>query len=256
MAISAAVNTDAAAGTSSSKDSPVVGILIDSAADDDLRRKRLYAGDVFVYKARPATLALCELARKILKAAFHPLHPRTAQHQLPVEKFAAILAEAKPAFIHDPMCKTLLPKILQDVGCDPEKTYFDVPRMRTSTCDGYLTSGIAYAFHPHRDVWYSAPMCQINWWLPVYDIEPENGMAFHPGYWSRGVENSSHTYNYAEWNKTNRHNAAQHVGRDTRVQPKANEEFDLSANFSIVTEVGGMTAFAGAQRSCPETWCN
>jgi len=28
----------------------------------------------------------------------------------------------------------------------------DTPRMRTSTFDDYLTSGIAYAFHPRRDI--------------------------------------------------------------------------------------------------------
>ena len=52
----------------------------------------------------------------------------------------------------------------------------------------YLTSGISYAFHPHRDTWYSAPFCQINWWIPVYEIVPENVMAFHPRYWTQPVK--------------------------------------------------------------------
>jgi hypothetical protein len=29
--------------------------------------------------------------------------------------------------------------------------------MRSATAHEYLTTGIAYAFHPHRDTWYSAP---------------------------------------------------------------------------------------------------
>ena len=70
----------------------------------------------------------------------------------------------------------------------PPATYFDGPRMRTATSDGYLTSGIAYAFHPHRDTWYSAPFCQINWWIPIYDIEPVNALAFHPRYWSHPAQ--------------------------------------------------------------------
>src|SRR6185295_18161567 len=105
--------------------------------------------------------------------------------------------------------------ILKDLHCDLESTYFDVPRLRTATSDNYLTTGIAYAFHPHRDTWYSAPLCQVNWWLPVYDLESDRSMAFHPTYWSRGVRNSSRTYNYAEWNRTSRFNAAQHVKQDT-----------------------------------------
>jgi hypothetical protein len=70
----------------------------------------------------------------------------------------------------------------QEFRCDLEKTYFDVPRLRTSTAGGYLTSEIAYAFHPHCDTWYSAPQCQTNWWFPVYEIELSNGTAFHPRY--------------------------------------------------------------------------
>ena len=34
--------------------------------------------------------------------------------------------------------------------------------LRTSTSDDYLTSGISYSFHPHRDTWYSAPFSQLR----------------------------------------------------------------------------------------------
>ena len=74
--------------------------------------------------------------------------------------------------------------------------------MRTSTSDAYLTSGIAYAFHPHRDTWYSAPFSQLNWWIPIYpSCNPSNVMAFHPQHWSNPVRNGSRRYNYYEWNQ-------------------------------------------------------
>ncbi len=37
-----------------------------------------------------------------------------------------------------------------------------------------LIGGIAYAFHAHRDTWYSAPMCQINWWIPIFEVNGGN----------------------------------------------------------------------------------
>ncbi|HEY7419191.1 MAG TPA: hypothetical protein VH593_28670, partial [Ktedonobacteraceae bacterium] len=55
----------------------------------------------------------------------------------------------------------------------------------------YLRSGIAYPLHPHRDTWYASPLCQQNWWLPIYDIDPQNCMAFSPRYWNQGVRNGS-----------------------------------------------------------------
>ena len=224
-----------------------MNILMNPQLTDDERRESLYAGDLIVLQANEASLRLCALAREMLQDAFAPHPPEKAQYSLPVERYVEILAELKPAFIHHPECKELLPRILAAYGCDLEKTYFDVPRLRTSTADGYLTSGIAYAFHPHRDTWYSAPQCQVNWWIPVYDITCANGMAFYPKYFSGSVKNSSRTYNYYRWNEESRAQAAQQIGKDTRVQPRAEEAVDLTGHVQLITEVGGMTVFSGAQ---------
>lgn len=222
-------------------------VFVDSLLSDDERRRRLYQGELFVYSPCPSAVGLCDLAREMVERAFHPFDPRDAQHHLPVEQYAAILADLKPGFIHHPKSKQLIQRILTELGCDPSKTYFDVPRLRTATSDDYLTSGIAYAFHPHRDTWYSAPQCQLNWWFPVYDIEPENAMAFHPRYWSQPVRNGSRDYNYYRWNKENRASAAQHIKADTRVQPRPEEPIDLNPQIRIVARVGGVLVFSAAQ---------
>lgn len=225
----------------------MINIHVDSDTTDDERRQDLYRGDLFLYQPSDVTRELCDLAHRMAAEAFHPYDPRVAQYHMPVERFAAILAELKPAFIHHPACKRLLPKILAASGCDLTQTYFDVPRLRTSTADNYLTTGIAFAFHPHRDTWFSAPQCQINWWLPIYDMPRDSGMAFHPQHWSGPVRNSSAVYNYAEWNRTSRHNAAKHIGTDTRVQPEPLEPVDLSTQFTLAPAAGGLIVFSAAQ---------
>lgn len=222
-------------------------IFLDTTASDEIRRQRLYEGQLFVYGPRPSSLALCNFAREMAEEAFRPHDPREAQHHLPVERFAAILAELKPKFIHHPKSKQLIQALLSEVGCDLEKTYFDVPRLRTSTHAGYLTSGISYAFHPHRDTWYSAPFCQINWWLPIYEVQPENIMAFHPRYWTQPVKNGSQDYNYGEWNRTSRKIAAQQIGTDTRKQPRPEEPMELDPQIRVVCPPGGILLFSAAQ---------
>jgi hypothetical protein len=219
----------------------------DSTMTDDARRDEIYRGHIFLYSPRPAAMEICAFARELAEAAFAPLDPRMAQHELPVERFAAILAELKPRFIHHPRSKHLVGRLLTELGCDSAETYFDVPRLRTSTSDGYLDTGISYAFHPHRDTWYSAPQCQINWWLPVYDVVPDNIMALHTTYWDRGVRNSSRDYNYMEWNRTSRLTAALHIGKDPRKQPTAEEPVDIDHHIRIVPPVGGVLVFSGAQ---------
>ena len=73
------------------------------------------------------------------KEVFTPHEPCEAQHRIPVGQFGKILTDLKPRFIHHPECKRLLPELLRELGCDLDKTYFEVPRLRTSTsAQGYL----------------------------------------------------------------------------------------------------------------------
>ncbi len=223
-----------------------MNVYFDSSMDDRERRTRLYQGSLFVYSPVPGALELTTLAREMVEEAFHPFDPRKVQDHLPVEKCVEILAGLKPRFIHHPKSKECIRRMLAELGCDLEKTYFDVPRLRTAFPGDYLSSGIAYAFHPHRDTWYSAPMCQLNWWMPVFDIEPDNSMAFHPRYWDQPVRNSSDTYNYYEWNRVNRKSAAEHIKTDTRVQPHALDPLELDPQVRILAKVGGAMIFSGA----------
>jgi ectoine hydroxylase-related dioxygenase (phytanoyl-CoA dioxygenase family) len=181
------------------------------------------------------------------EAAFAPHAPQEAQHTIPVEDFVAILTDLKPRFIHHPRCKELIREVLDSVQCDLNDIHFDVPRLRTATSGGYLNSGIAYAFKPHRDTWYSPPMCQLNWWLPIYDIASENCLAFHPRYWSRAVKNGSRDYNYYAWNAQSRANAASHIKSDTRKQPHAEEPLELEPQVRVVCPAGGLIIFSAAQ---------
>ncbi len=224
-----------------------MNIFFDSQLDDAKRRQELYRGSLLVYSPSPSAVKLCEFARGLVEEAFHPHDPRTIHENMPVERCVEILASLKPKFIHHPTSKELIQGMLAERGCDPEKTYFDVPRLRTAFPSDYLSSGIAYAFHPHRDTWYSAPNSQINWWMPIYEIFPENSMAFHPRYWDESVRNSSNTYNYYTWNRNSRQNAAQHIKSDTREQPRPLVPLEPDPQVRVLARVGGALLFSAAQ---------
>ena len=122
-----------------------------------MRRQRLYDGQLFVYKATPNSAALCAFARQLIEQAFDGLDPRTAQFHMEVERYVDIVAPLKPQFIHHPESKRLIQGILADLRCDLEKTYLDVPRLRMVTSNAYLTSGVGYAHHAHRDTHGTPP---------------------------------------------------------------------------------------------------
>jgi hypothetical protein len=222
-------------------------VYFESELDDNARREQLYSGGVFVFAPRASTAALCNFARNMIEEAFNHRDPRTAQYSMPVEEFVAICAELKPRFIHHPLTLQLLKKVVAEFGCDLDATYIDVPRLRMVTHGGYLTSGVGYAHHPHRDTWYSAPMCQLNWWLPIYPFDATSSMAFHPRYWDEPIKNGSSEFNYYQWNADGRKNAAKHITSDTRRQPHAEQPLELEPQLRVVCPVGGMVLFSAAQ---------
>ncbi|HET7106179.1 MAG TPA: hypothetical protein VFI38_05165 [Candidatus Acidoferrum sp.] len=223
-----------------------MNIFFDSKLSDDARRMELYRGSIFVHSPSPSALKLCGLAQKLIEESFHPFEPLKVHTHIPAERSAEILAEMKPKFIHHPESKAYIQGLLSELGCDLSQTYFDVPRIRTAFPGDYLKSGIAYAFHPHRDTWYSAPYCQINWWIPVYDVSSENCMAIHPHYFDRPIKNGSREYNYHKWNLESRQNAAKHIKVDTRVQPRPEEPIELDPQFRLISKIGGVYQFSAA----------
>jgi len=231
-------------------------VLFDAPITDDERRAGLYAGRIYVHSATTATRAFIAFAADLIREAFHPLDPERAQFELSVERFAEILGALKPRFIHHPDSKRHVAAVLASYGCDLDEVYFDVPRLRSSTSHNFLTTGIAYAWHPHRDTWYSAPPCQLNWWSPVFALASENAMAFHPRYWGTPIANSSHEYNYYLWNQQHRGgHVAQYVKTDPRPLPRATEPVELEPQLRLLPPPAGMLMFSGAHlhSSVPNT---
>ena len=221
-------------------------VHFDAEMNDEERRQRLYAGDIFIYSSTPATRELIALAREMLETAFAPHDPRFLHRVMTAEQVNDVLKVLKPKFIHHPECKRLIKAIMEERGIDLDKLYFDVPRMRSAYPEDFFNSGIAYAFHPHRDTWYSAPMCQLNWWIPIYPLHAENCMGFYPRYFDEAIANNSDIYNYYEWNEKSRAQASQHVKSDTREQPKAQQAVE-PVTVRFMPPPGGIVLFSGAQ---------
>ena len=118
--------------------------------------------------------------------------------------------------------------------------------MRTSPNNKYLITGLAYSFQAHRDTWFSAPLNQLNWWLPIFEIKQENCLAFHPNYWNKAVKNGSLDYNCYDWYAEGRR-LTETKQNDTRKRPEPLESMDMSQQVRIICNVGGIILFSGAQ---------
>ncbi len=223
----------------------MTGIYLDHEMTDSGRREVLFRGDFALYGARESSTALAGHARAMIVEAFDPHPPEHAQDLLDVPSFIERVGPLKARFTNDDHTKELVSATLFDLGCDLERTYFDVPRLRVVPCGGYLTSGVSYAYKAHRDIWYSSPAAQLNYWIPVSPVVPTRAMVMYPTHFSKAVPNSSAGFDYGEWCRVGRQQAAQQIGEDTRKHPLPLEPVDLSdEELRIAPTTGGLLMFS------------
>lgn len=213
-------------------------IYFDSPAQDEVRRQRLYQGQLFVFSPRPSVTALCQLARNLLEAALGSPIPPSIEDSLPVEEFLAAESSLKQQIMHHPQTRLLIQSLLQEFGCDLDTTYFDLPQLRIMPYRGYLPNGEGLFHDPHRDTWYAAPQCLINWWIPIYDFASESALAFHPLYWQQPAQNDSEQFNQGQDYKTNFREAE---------FPHPTEQVVIEPEVRVVCPASGIILFSGAQ---------
>jgi hypothetical protein len=208
-------------------------------------RQNVYEGHVVVLTALPSVREFVEYTRDQLVDLFNPCDPEHAHEHIDVVEMAKVLGSWKPGFIHSPRSKDLVCNIIRETGFSPEGTHYDVPKPRTSFPTDHLTTGIAYAFPWHRDVWYGAPRQQINWWLPVFAVREDNSMRFDLQSFDRAVPNSSGEFDYYENNTARLHTASQ-VSGERQVRPAALNHA-AADELVVVPAPGAVMLFSGAQ---------
>ena len=214
-------------------------VLVNPSCSNLVLRESLYAGDVVLFTELPAVAELVAHTREELNGLFDGQDPIHVHETLSPENLAAILSKWKPAFMRLDRSMTLARQIIEQCGFDPETTHFDLLKPRTSYPVGHLTTGIAYAFPWHRDTWYAAAPQQINLWLPIWEPQRNNAMAFDPMAFGKKVPNNSVDFDYYRRN-VERGSLDKVVKKDTRAQPGAidwnpeNEDIYLPSPGSIL----------------------
>jgi hypothetical protein len=224
----------------------MVGIILNHRSSDLDRRGLLFGGDYLVQSASVATLALAAHAQTMIRDAFSPMNPESAQDGIEVAQFIERVAPLKTAFTNNLRTKELIRDILVEYGCDLKRTYFDVPRMRVVPHSGYLSAGVSYAYKAHRDTWYSSPHAQVNYWMPIFAVTPQRAMSMFPEYWDQPVENSSKDFDYDEWCRVGRQQAVGQTTVDTRKHPLPLAPVETRSDTRICGMPGDMFMFSAA----------
>jgi ectoine hydroxylase-related dioxygenase (phytanoyl-CoA dioxygenase family) len=228
-------------------------IYVDLTEPADGLRQALYEGNLVILTDLTPVAELVDYARDELTRLFEPYDPQEAHEHFDKNEMAAMLGSWKPKFIHSSRSKQLVCEIIRAAGLSADDTYYDVPKPRTSFPVGHLTTGIAYAFPWHRDVWYSAPSQQINWWLPIFPVRDDNAMSFDLPSFDRPVPNTSDTFDYYENNIARKTTAAQ-VTEERQARPAAPDHHPAN-HLPVLPAPGAVLLFSGAHlhTSIPNT---
>lgn len=222
----------------------MITLYLNRLVDDSARRESLFSGDFYLYTGRPGANAIVDHAKKLIGQAFEGLDPERAQFELSVQEFVDRAGPLKSEFTNGQHSKELCQQFVSDLGCDPDGTYFDLPRLRVIPADSFLTSGVSYNYKAHRDMWYGHPQQLVNYWVPVFPVVGENVMSMFTDYFDRPVRNSSQNYDYDDWVTNHRHVAAQHTTQDQRPHPLPTESVDSRGEIRIAGNAGDIMMFS------------
>jgi hypothetical protein len=230
-----------------------MAIFTDLEGSAETLRETLYEGHVVVLTRLRAVADFVDYTRDQLVELFAPYEPESAHDHFEPAEMAKMLGAWKPRFIHDDRSKRHVRHIIEEAGLSAEGTHFDVPKPRTAFPMGHLSTGVAFAFPWHRDTWYSAPRQQLNWWLPIYPVAPNNAMSFDFPSFARAVPNNSGSFDYYE-NNAGRFTTAKQVKSETQVRPGAYDH-EPAYEAVILPAPGEILLFSGAQlhKTIPNT---
>lgn len=222
-----------------------MNFAIDHGFRTDDQRNRLFAGDVFFLSA--AELGSYDLLVRAQSMVQQAWRKPSQAHKTDKSEFIRIASSLKTRATNTQEFFPEITRLLGALGQDTSKIYFDPPRIRIAPPSDYLTSGVSYAYAPHRDTWYGHPICAVNYWMPLFDITHENCLALFPTYCSRAIRNTSAGYDHDKWVSTYRFKATEQITAEARPHPMPTEDVDRSSELRVVGNPGDLLIFSSQQ---------
>lgn len=161
-------------------------------------RAAIYNGAIFKCAASPASRALVQTMHAAVQDVLG--HDITAIHER--ASFAEVyplLTKLRGQIAASQDCRDAMGQVMAALGFTDDEFQLDDLRLRCVMNNGHLNAGSAKAYALHRDTWYGNPQSQINFWIPLHDVDVRNAFTFYPDYFNRAIDNTSHGFNFLEW---------------------------------------------------------
>jgi hypothetical protein len=215
-------------------------------ADPAQLHDKLYLGAIVRFRDLASMRDLIAFTQRLVEAALAPAAPVDSHEGRDDEERAQVYAAVRRKFANSPEVKRLWRDVFLDAGLDVEQTARDqlVLRFNPPVAPEQEHSGRrgVGTVHLHRDTWGTNLYAQINWWAPVYPLDPGRTLIFHPRLFDRPVDNSSAGFDIADVMQRSRE--APESVRNAEMVPRPRDPLDDGEGIPVLIEPGEVIAFS------------
>ena len=160
-----------------------------------LKLSELYQGSCFYQEPNQICRELGRSVRLAWAEAFSC--PPTQVHQY--YNNAELLLRLRRLRAHvqgDRNIRKLQYLVAVEAGLSGEKLWIDALRVRLLTPQMRSIAEAEPVYYTHRDTWYANPIEQVNFWMPLHDVQSTESFQLFPDYFQKALANSSSEFDY------------------------------------------------------------
>ncbi|MQX37305.1 hypothetical protein [Roseospira navarrensis] len=171
-------------------------VFEDAAPDEDpaRRSRRVFAGDLLVFRRLPAMARLTEHLNTRLCAALNDPDPETAEQRLDPAAFRSGIGAWRTALATDPLVRATWRETMETLGYRADSLFVDRLNGRSAAVRPAWRGRRGSIVPVHRDTWGSGIAMQVNWWAPIRPVSADRTMVLWPHLFAVPVENDSGTW--------------------------------------------------------------
>lgn len=206
-----------------------------------------YAGEILRFSDLPSMRTLAGWAQDFCRDQFGLPDPQQLHRVLAGDALVQSVQTARKAFAKAAEPRQLVERIFAESGLNLADLASDRIILRIQPpLVGANASGLSVQMAPlalHRDTWATNLYAQINWWAPVFPIEPNRTMNLYPELWTKPLPNDSADFDLPRTMARGRENMAAMRAND--IVPHATVQMDTRSALPVLIAPGEICAFSG-----------
>jgi len=212
-------------------------------ADNTILRQAVYAGGIFRLSASRLSRDLAAHVLALLEGKFGA-EINKAHERYTFADMQPAMGEIRAQLASQPQYIEIQSEILAAAGFAPAELAIDALRLRCVMNNGHLSKGADLAYAAHRDTWFGNPQAQVNFWMALHDVTPEQTFRFYPSLFNRAVPNTSQDFSYDSWmDKRGWQGMKSNAPADYPVTPQIED----TVAFAFSASAGDIIVFSAAQ---------